>query len=357
MFNKYLGSIIGGCVGDALGFPIEGHDRSLIENYIKLIDNGEVLNISRGFNNKTKFNGPIMPNDLKNCDWFYKFGQYTDDSQLSREVLISILENNGKFDYSDYGKRIGEIFKPTEKFPHGKIVGYGISTKTAAQKLRNNIYYQFSGTTNTSSNGSAMRSDIFGILFNNNRDKLIEVTSKQSMMTHMSSVCAAGSVCIATFVAMALNNKEIDTNKFIETAYDCTHKIDLEYSENLLKMKKIYKLSFDEAFKIIRAMEDNPWPGHKISCNVTSSTLWSIYSFLKYPNNYMKCIKNALRVGGDVDTMAKMAGSISGAFLGIGAIPLEFVKKINDKGTWDCNDFYKSIEKMTKLIENKKIST
>jgi hypothetical protein len=49
--------------------------------------------------------------------------------------------------------------------------------------------------------------------------------------------------------------------------------------------------------------------------------LWSLYSFLTSPDGYWETICTAIAVGGDVDATAAMAEAMSGAFLGLDAIP------------------------------------
>jgi ADP-ribosylglycohydrolase len=39
-------------------------------------------------------------------------------------------------------------------------------------------------------------------------------------------------------------------------------------------------------------------------------------------------------VGGDVDTTAAMAGAVSGAYLGLEAIPSRLAHRLTDQGTW-----------------------
>jgi ADP-ribosylglycohydrolase len=43
--------------------------------------------------------------------------------------------------------------------------------------------------------------------------------------------------------------------------------------------------------------------------------LWSLYSFLRSPEDYWETVCTAIAVGGDVDTTAAMAGAVSGAYL------------------------------------------
>ena len=45
----------------------------------------------------------------------------------------------------------------------------------------------------------------------------------------------------------------------------------------------------------------------------------------------------AIAVGGDVDTTAAMAGAISGAYLGLEAVPSHLAHRLSDQGTWGYN--------------------
>ena len=78
------------------------------------------------------------------------------------------------------------------------------------------------------------------------------------------------------------------------------------------------------------------WRG--ISPFVVSSVLWSLYSFLKSPEDYQETIRIAIAVGGDVDTTAAMAGAISGAHLGLGAVPSNLAERLTDQGSWGLDE-------------------
>jgi ADP-ribosylglycohydrolase len=78
------------------------------------------------------------------------------------------------------------------------------------------------------------------------------------------------------------------------------------------------------------------WQG--ISAFVTPSVLWSLYAFLRSPDQYWETICTAIGVGGDTDTMAAIAGAISGARLGVSALPKQLLAYLTDQGEWDCED-------------------
>jgi hypothetical protein len=77
---------------------------------------------------------------------------------------------------------------------------------------------------------------------------------------------------------------------------------------------------------------DGEWRG--ISGYVVSSVLWSLYSFLRSPEDFVQTIETAVSVGGDVDTTAAMAGAMSGAHLSIDALPMTLCERLTDQGRW-----------------------
>jgi ADP-ribosylglycohydrolase len=75
--------------------------------------------------------------------------------------------------------------------------------------------------------------------------------------------------------------------------------------------------------------------------------LWSLYCFLKYPDNYLDAVCTAISAGGDTDTTAAMTGAISGARLGLDAIPSDLVAFVNDRGKWTAGDLARLARKAT----------
>jgi poly(ADP-ribose) glycohydrolase ARH3 len=57
----------------------------------------------------------------------------------------------------------------------------------------------------------------------------------------------------------------------------------------------------------------------------------AIHCFLRHPESYPETVTYAISLGGDTDTIAAMAGAISGAYLGIEAIPFHWRVKLENK--------------------------
>jgi ADP-ribosylglycohydrolase len=111
VLEQYTGSLIGQCLGDAMGFPVEGQPYSVCREYVQeIIEEGPGLRARPG----------------------YVFGQYTDDSQLARELILSCVER-GRFDPADYASRISDLFSM------GRIVGGGVATWEASMRLSRGV--------------------------------------------------------------------------------------------------------------------------------------------------------------------------------------------------------------------------
>src|SRR5436305_9841323 len=99
--EQFSGCLIGQCLGDALGFPVEACLPRTTRTYVE----------------------KILRKSLAGS-WGrqpYAFGQYTDDSQLARELMLSLVECR-QFDPADYARRL------TEMFVANRIVGPGSAT-------------------------------------------------------------------------------------------------------------------------------------------------------------------------------------------------------------------------------------
>ncbi len=309
--SKLRGCIIGQCLGDALGFPVEGRDSSDCRYYLS------------AFANKW-FKGA----EPEKSEWT---GQYTDDSQLARELLISIVENSG-WSPEDYAARIDKIFR------ENKIVGRGIACDNAARRLNRGISWEKAGDPPPSAgNGTAMRAAPVGMYFRDNPETMIRVAHEQGWITHQDPRCSAGSIAIAGAVALVLKDKINSVSEFADTLSNWMKDYHAEFASFVEQLPAWLELSYDEALDVISKAgktreADNFWPG--ISPFVIPSVLWSLYSFLKYPDDYAKAISLAIMPGGDVDTTAAMTGAINGAYLGIDKLPQHLAEMVNDNGSW-----------------------
>ena len=313
--EQFSGCLIGQCLGDASGFPVEGYPPETCRQYVE-----EILKTDRA--------GKQGHGD-------FPFGQYTDDSQLARELLLSYSECK-RFEPDNYARHIADIFSEE------RIVGKGRATEKAALRLINGISWETAGTPPPSAgNGSAMRAGPVGLIFFDDPLKMSRAAFDQGRITHQDNRCSAGAVAISGAVALALQRNQIDSRKFLHQISTWTSSIDQSVTDSIMQLAGWISLPPEEAVHHISKAGlakdySDLWQG--ISPFVTGSVLWSLYSFLRTPDDYWETICTSIAVGGDVDTTAAMAGAISGAYLGLKAIPSYLAQQLSDQGTWGYNE-------------------
>ena len=107
--EQFTGCLIGQCVGDALGSRVEGCPPEICAPYAEQLRTGGLEHTLGGRGD-------------------FPFCQYTDDSQLARELMVSYAAL-GRFDPADYATRIRSMFA------ENRIVGRGLATHAAAERL------------------------------------------------------------------------------------------------------------------------------------------------------------------------------------------------------------------------------
>lgn len=344
--DKIKGSIFGSIIGDSIGFLFEGHSQTFINNYLEKIKNNEIKKYFRGYNGN--LNGPLY--NLEKCQWFYNFGQYTDDSQLSLEIIDNVIKNQGIFNIKDYSFQILDLFE------NKKIVGYGTTTKSFTENLSRGINYKYCSK-NSTSNGSVMRSDVFGLLFFNQNDNvLFDCVKKQSLLTHLNYKTLACSLTVAFTIKYIMLNINIENDMLLYYLYTKIKEINIDVANSILEMKQILENDFNIAFKMIKKYETIKWCNESLSSCSLTTLLWALYSFLKYKNSFEDCLISCLKVGGDVDTIAKIGCSFSGCYLGKEKLPTEYLYDIHDKKRKNYKSIKKDINNLCLLIKDKKIN-
>jgi ADP-ribosylglycohydrolase len=313
--SQFTGCLIGQCLGDALGFIVEGCPSHRCRQYVDEVLRREEIGAltRRGF----------------------PFGQYSDDSQLARELIQSFVACRG-FDPSDYARRIAAIFR------ENRIVGGGSATEEAAWRLVQGIPWGRAGTPPPSAgNGSAMRAVPIGLFFFDDPEQMIQASHDQGRITHQDRRCSGGAIAISGALTLVLQQETIDPPKFVSQLANWTRCYDSVLADALDHMPEWIALPPDKAVNQIARVgltsnSSDGWQG--ISPFVTGSVLWSLYAFLRTPDDYWETICTAIAVGGDVATTAAMSGAISGARVGLEGIASHLAKHLNDRGTWAYDD-------------------
>ena len=327
--DQLTGSILGQALGDALGFVVEAQPPTVAREYVD-----RWLRAGRAGERAH----PRFP-----------FGQYTDDTQLSRELLQSFRER-GRWDPAAFSVRLAELFRER------RDVGAGRGTRAAALRLLAGVPWDASGTPAPyAGNGSAMRAGPLGILLPD-RVAMTRAGREQSRITHLDPRCAAGAITIARAVALAARREPVDPAAFLSDIAGCAEGDDASVAGAIRGLEDWVSLEPVAAARHVHEAGLDPahmdrWQG--ISAYVTPSVLWSLYAFLRSPDDYWETICVAIGVGGDTDTMAAMAGAISGARLGVGSLPEDLLGRLTDQGAWGADDLAELALSCAAIVERR----
>ena len=280
--SKFTGALIGSAVGDALGAPVEGYNMERVSS---------VYSDGKG--------------------WEMIYGRYTDDTETMIGVAESLIENKG-FNGSDMALKFIRNYDARR--------GYGPGSKEALRRISEGESWEEAskklfGGKGSYGNGAAMRIAPVGILYYDNADVLREIAYKSSHITHSHELGKEGAALQAFSIALAVRGQKegmlLGLKEFVKNEV---------YKE---KIRKIEMLLDKEANKkeIISELGNG-----EVAFN---SVPTAIYSFLRF-DNFKDCVVYAVSLGGDTDTIGAMAGAISGAYYGEGAIPEEWVEKLEE---------------------------
>lgn len=321
------GCLLGQALGDALGFVVEARPpreaREYVEEYLLAGRAGERSH-------------PEFP-----------FGQYSDDTQLARELVLSFAEAGG-WSPEGFARRLAACFA------EGRDVGAGPGTRAAAMRLMGGLHWSRSGTPAPyAGNGSAMRAAPFGLLFGEDTRSMVGATVEQSRMTHLDPRCSAGALAVAGAVRLAAKREPVRSEEFLGALAALTAPADESVAEAIRGLHRWAHLPPAEAARRLHAerldrAHGDEW--HGISAFVTPSVVWSLYAFLRTPDDYWATVCTAIGVGGDTDTMAAIAGAISGARLGPGALPAPLVERLNDRGGWGRDPLIELARRAARLV-------
>jgi ADP-ribosylglycohydrolase len=192
--------------------------------------------------------------------------------------------------------------------------------------LEKGVHWTKSGIGRSKGCGSAMRAAPIGYLYQHDPEKLKEVAHATGICTHGHPTADAACIGAAYLVKLALDGTK--PQNMIPELLRFTSGISGEFDEAILKVKRcIEDPGFAES--PVPRFADSPIPSVLGEGWIGEEAVaLALYCFLRYPDDYKGAVLRGANSNGDSDSIASIAGSISGAYLGIGAIPPEWIMRI-----------------------------
>lgn len=281
--SKFRGGMLGLAVGDALGALFEGQPAEWI---------GE------------QFDSPASLVEAPPVDELY----YTDDTQMAIGVAETLIEY-GRIDEPGLCRAFVANYTPTR--------GYGYGARLVIEALEEGRDHRavaaefFPG--GSFGNGAAMRVAPVGLFFHDDLDQVWEQARLSALPTHVHPWGIEGAQLVAIAAALCAAGPFDRPSFFAELLARTTADV---YRDKLRRAARI--TSPDELAEL----------GNGIAAQ--DSAVTAIACFALSPDSYRDTIGRAILLGGDTDTIAAMAGALSGAYLGVEAIPPRLLDLLED---------------------------
>lgn len=281
--DRFAGCLLGLAVGDALGAPYEG---------------------------------------LTQADLFFQFGTpdalvtnpsgdvlyYTDDTEMIG--VAETLAACGRVDAARLCRAFADNYHPER--------GYGQGARRVIEAMATGADHHTLAATifpgGSFGNGAAMRVAPVGLLFARDGDELWEQAQLSALPTHTHPLGIEGAQLLACATAWALRATVFDRKQL--------------YRDLLAR-------ATTEEFRWHLSIAAKLKPGDALSglgstLHAHRSVVTAIACFAATPGDFARVMSRAIGLGDDTDTVAAMAGSLVGAFAGVGAIPAGLLAKLED---------------------------
>jgi len=365
--DNISGSLIGTAIGESVGFLVEGHSPDSCYEYVDKIIVPKLVHLY-GIDKDMGRTGKSRYCRIDENTASFQYGQYTIDTQSSREMLLSI--ENGVFNVDSFKKRMISLYGLAgliewDKNNISKTSLVGTPELSFVENIKKGVPYK------EEKNDPCARVAPLGSVYMSRKDICKTVSSSQASMTNSSETVIACSILVAEATRLALENKIKPYSKYnilnsphifckqLSNAimsinptlgtYVSSMPVLITKRKNMIKDSKleyilasafadrqIIKIITSETAKMFGEPLLNE--GEIISSSPVQSCLFSIYCFMCVPDFFVSCICMAIRSGGDTSSIAAIVGGMVGTRVGLKSIPSYFVDKINDQG------YYKSDE-------------
>ena len=310
LIDALTGCLLGQALGDALGFVVEAEPPEIAGAYVEgCLRAGHAGSRSH----------PDFP-----------FGQYSDDTQLARELLCSVRAQRmgpGRLRSADRRSvpRAGVRSVPVR----GLAPPRSDCSRASCGRKR-------AGRHHTPATGAPCERRPSASSFATIRDDAAR-GGRAELYHPRDPRCAAGSLVVAGGAALTSSGGSLRPEEFLERLAEWAEPEDQSLADAVRGVAAWLDLTPVEAARALHrsgldSSAGDRWRG--VSSFVVPSVAWSLYAFLRSPDDYWTVVSTAIGAGGDTDTMAAIAGAMAGARGGVGALPGPLLGFLNDQGTW-----------------------
>lgn len=293
--SKFIDSIIGHAVGDAMGVPTEFCIREyLLKNPVKEMIGSD------------KTGQPA--------------GSWSDDTSMEIATIDSFIQNK-EFNYDDIMHKWEEWINEAKYTANNDTFDVG---RTCLRAIRNHSLGTEPlkcGTDGEQSNGNGSLMRILPVaLYSYYRkldvNEIIKLTNELSSLTHKHDISKLGCYIYVRYIMFLLDGK----NK--NEAYELIKTLDYSTYDEYAISKYERILKNDIASYTIDNILSTGYVVDTLEC-----ALWILLN----ANSYKETIIATTNIGNDTDTIGAIAGSMAGIIYGYDSIPTSWIDKLMRK--------------------------
>jgi poly(ADP-ribose) glycohydrolase ARH3 len=272
------GALLGTFVGDALGMAFEGMPAEAIPARVEMVE----ARLGRG--------------------------TYTDDTQMMIALAESLIDT-GTVDQDHLARAFLDAYDPRR--------GYGSGTRSVLESWTAGIPVDIAagrifGGEGSRGNGAAMRIAPVAVRFADDPDRLCTEAARSAAVTHAHTIGVDAAVVQAAAIGAALRGADI-VDAALRTAG----------SEEMRSGLRDVGALLDPSPKPVEATRLGS------SSDARESVCAAVYAAAAH-RTFEQAVTFAVRLGGDTDTVAAMAGAIVGARDGASSIPARWRAALED---------------------------
>lgn len=280
--DRFVGSMLGLALGDALGARFEGGPGASAI--------WRVINAWKG--------------ELR----------WSDDTEMAVGLAESIVERRGV-----------EADALARRWAEGMTWGrgYGPGARRLLERIRAGADWREANRSvfpeGSFGNGAAMRAAPIGLFYHGSPASLDRAAEEASLVTHAHPLGIEGGLLIARATALALD-EAIAPAAMLARLRDGARSA--EYRERL-ETALAWMDAPPSREEVVRRL------GNSIKAHESAVT--AVYAYCRFPVDFAGMIEFVISLGGDTDTIGAMAGGILGAARGASALPAEQLRRLESR--------------------------
>ncbi len=292
---KTLSGLMGLCVGDALGVPVE-------------------------FTSRAERVASPVTSMLGYGTWDVPPGTWSDDSSLTF-CLAECLCNG--FSLDDIANSFWRWYNEGYWTPHGEVFDIGNTTFLAIANWKQGTPPLQAGGTSENSNGNGSLMRILPMAYCHKSLTFRELISRVHQVScithaHLRSQISCGiyiSIAVSLLQGVEPQAAYLQGLENIQTIYSTS-----EYASEMPHFARVFSGEIDEL-----PVEEIRSSGYVI--DTLEASLWCLLN----TSDYAEAVLMAVNLGGDTDTTAAVTGGLAGIYYGVENIRAEWIEQIARK--------------------------